>query len=63
MKILLGDCEAKLRREDIFNLTVGNDSLHQDINHKGVQVANFATSKDLVIKSTVFKHQNIHKYT
>jgi len=63
MKILLGDCEAKLRREDIFNLTVGNDSLHQDINHKGVRVANFATSKDLVIKSTVFKHQNIHKYT
>jgi len=61
-KILL-DCEAKLRRDDIFNPTVRNDSLHQDINHKGVRVANFATSKNLVIKSKVFQHQNIHKYT
>jgi exonuclease III len=28
MKILLGDFNAKLRREDIFKPTVGNESLH-----------------------------------
>jgi len=52
-----------LRREDIFNLTVGNDSLHQDSIHNGVRVVNFATSKNLVIKYMNFQHQNIHKYT
>jgi hypothetical protein len=28
MKILLGDLYAKVRRKDIFKLTVGNESLH-----------------------------------
>jgi hypothetical protein len=31
MKILLGDFSAKVVRENIFKLTVWNDSLHQDI--------------------------------
>jgi hypothetical protein len=30
MKIQLGDFNAKLGRGDIFNPTIGNDSLHQD---------------------------------
>jgi hypothetical protein len=28
MKILLGDFSAKVGREDIFKLTIGNESLH-----------------------------------
>jgi hypothetical protein len=28
-----------------------------------LRVVNFATSKNLVVKSTMFLHQNIHKYT
>jgi hypothetical protein len=28
-----------------------------------VRIVNFATSKNLVVKSTMFHHQNIHKYT
>jgi hypothetical protein len=28
MKILLGDLNAKVGREDIFKLTIGNESLH-----------------------------------
>jgi hypothetical protein len=30
MKILLGDFNAKLGREDILKLTAGNESLHED---------------------------------
>ena len=30
MKILLGDFNAKLEREDIFKPTIGNESVHQD---------------------------------
>ena len=44
MKILLGDFNAKLEREDIFKPTVGNESLHQDSNDNGVRIVNFATS-------------------
>jgi hypothetical protein len=63
MKILLGVCNAKLRTEDIFKPTIGKESLHQDDNDSGVRVVNFATSKNLVVKSTVFRHRNLHKYT
>jgi hypothetical protein len=56
MKILLGDFNAKFGREDIFKLTIGNKSLHEDSNNSGIRVVNFATSKDLVVKSTMFLH-------
>jgi hypothetical protein len=32
-------------------------------NDSGVIVANFATSKNLIVKSTKFLHHNIHKST
>ena len=32
MKILLGDFNAKVERENIFKPTIGNESLHQDSN-------------------------------
>jgi len=59
MKILLGDFNAKLGRENIFKPTIGNESLHQDSNDNGVRIVNFATSKNLVFKITMFPHRNI----
>jgi hypothetical protein len=63
MKILLGDFNAKLGREDTLKPTIGNKNLHEDIDDNGVRVVNFATSKDLVVKSTMFPHRNVYKYT
>jgi len=63
MKILLGDFNAKVGRENVFKPTTGNESLHQHSNDSGVRTVTFATLKNLVIKSTMFLHQNIHKYT
>ena len=37
MKILLGDFNAKLGREDIFKQIIGQESLHQDSNDNGVR--------------------------
>jgi hypothetical protein len=54
-KILFGDFNAKLGREDVFKPT-GNENLHEISNDNGVRVANFATSKNLIIKSTTFRH-------
>jgi hypothetical protein len=43
IKILLGDFNAKLGREDTFKPTIGNESLHEDSNDNGVRVVNFDT--------------------
>jgi hypothetical protein len=63
MKILLGGFIAKVGREDIFKPTIGNESLHKISNDNGVRLVNFATSNNLRVKSTMFPHHNIHKYT
>jgi hypothetical protein len=63
MKILLGDFNAKIGREDIFKPTIGNESLHEISNDNGVRLVTFATYKNLRVKSTMFPHRNIHKYT
>jgi hypothetical protein len=62
-KILLGDFYAKVGREDIFKPTIGNESSHEISNDNGVRVVNSATSKILIVKSTMFPHRSIHKYT
>jgi len=61
MKILLGNFNAKVGRENIFKPTIGNESLHQDSNDNGVRIVNFATSKNVVVKSAMFPHRNIYR--
>jgi hypothetical protein len=63
MNILLGDFSSKVGREDIFKPTVWNESLHLINNDNGVRVVNFATSGILIVRSTVFPHHNIHRFT
>jgi hypothetical protein len=62
MKILLGDFNAKVVREDIFKPTIGNESLHEISNDNGVKLVNFATFQNLRVKITMFPHHSIHKY-
>jgi hypothetical protein len=63
MKILLVDFNTKVGREDIFKLTIGNESLYEISTDNGIRLVNFATSKNLRVKSTMFPHRNFHKYT
>jgi hypothetical protein len=56
-KVLLGDLNAKVGREDIFKPTIGNESLKEISNDNGVRLVNFR------VKSTMLPHLNIHKYT
>jgi hypothetical protein len=51
-KILLGDFNAKVGREDIFKPTTVNESLHEISDDNGVRVVHFATSKNLIVKSS-----------
>jgi len=50
-------------KKNIFILTIGNESLHQDSNDNGFRIVKFAISKNLVVKSTMFPHRIFHKYT
>jgi hypothetical protein len=52
LKTLLGDFSAKIGREDIFKPTIGNERLHKIRNDNGVEVVNFASPKNLIVKST-----------
>jgi hypothetical protein len=56
IKILLVHFNAKLEQEDIFKPTTGNERLHEDGNDNGVTAVNFATSKNLAVRSTIFPH-------
>jgi hypothetical protein len=49
--LLFGDFNAKVGGENIFKLTIGNESLHQDSNDIGVRRGKFATSKNLVLSA------------
>jgi hypothetical protein len=57
----VGDFNDKVGREDIFKPIIGNESLHEASNDNGVRVLNFATSKNLIVKSTTFPHRDIYK--
>jgi endonuclease/exonuclease/phosphatase family metal-dependent hydrolase len=58
MKILLGDFNAKVDTKDILKPTIGNEFYK-----KLVMIMDFATFKNLTVKSTIFLHHNIHKFT
>jgi hypothetical protein len=58
----LGNLNAKVGREDIFKLTIGNESLHKINNDTGVRVVNFVTYK-IFIKSAMLPRCDINKYT
>jgi hypothetical protein len=64
MKILLVNFSAEIgSREDIFKPTIWNDSLHEISNDNEISVVYVATPKNLTVKSTMFPHYSIHKYT
>ncbi|CAG4934632.1 unnamed protein product [Colias eurytheme] len=63
VKIVLGDFNAKVGKEEVFVPAIGRHSKHDRSNDNGIRLISFATSKNMVIMSTVFPHKNIHKGT
>jgi hypothetical protein len=45
---------VKVMRENIFKPKIWNENLQQDSNDNRVRTVNFATSKHLVVKTTIF---------
>lgn len=63
VKIVLGDFNAKIGREEAFSPTIGRNSLHETSNDNGIRTVNFAAARNLVVSSTWFPHKSIHKAT
>jgi hypothetical protein len=45
-----------MEKEDIFKLTIGYESPHQNSNDNGIRIANFATAENLVINNMIAPH-------
>jgi hypothetical protein len=53
----------KLVGKTFSSQLLGMRVFHKISNDNGVRVVNFATSINLTVKSAVFPHRNIHKFT
>lgn len=50
--IIVGDLNAQVGQEEIFQRIAGKESLHLESNSNGIRLISFAASKDLIIRST-----------
>ncbi|KAM0725800.1 Craniofacial development protein 2 [Formica fusca] len=62
-KIILGDFNAQIGKEEHHRPTIGMHSMHASSNDNGERLVNYAISKQLVIASTHHPHKSIHKGT
>jgi len=62
-KIIIGDLNAKIGKEQIFKHTIGEQNLHEISNDNGNKLISFAMSKNMTISSSYFPHKEMHKQT
>jgi len=63
IKIIPGDFNAKVGKEDIHKATTENESLYNEFNTDGIKRMQFAISKGFNVRSTTFPPKDIHKAT
>jgi hypothetical protein len=63
VKIIIGDLNTKIDKEDIYRPTTRKYSGHIKSNYNGIRLINFTSSRNMVSGSTMFDHKDIHKLT
>ena len=56
VKLVLGDFNAKVGKEEIFGQTVGKFSLHEITNDNGMRLVSFAAAQNMVVANTKYMH-------
>lgn len=62
-KIVAGDLNAKIGKEEENWLITGRESLHNKTNENGQMLVNFAASRNMINITTWYKRKDIHKMT
>ena len=63
VKIIIGDLNAKIGKEEWNHMFAGRESLHETTNKNGQKLISLAALKNMIIKSTSLKRKNIFKGT
>jgi endonuclease/exonuclease/phosphatase family metal-dependent hydrolase len=63
IKIVLGDLNAKVGKEQDVTLNVGKFSLHKETNNNGWMMVDFGIARKMAISSTLFQNKRIHDET
>lgn len=63
VKIVLGDFNAKIGREEVYKSITGGYSLHGKTNENGEKLIQYATESRMKIMSTSFERKSIYKGT
>jgi hypothetical protein len=56
MKILLGNFNSKVGKEDIFKRITGDESLHEIKDGNGVRIVQLAATKNLTVRNTMLSY-------
>jgi hypothetical protein len=59
IKIIIGGMNAQVGREQIYQLTIGRNGLHQESNDNGRSLSNFSPSRNMVTGGILFEHKKI----
>ena len=60
VRIVIGDLNAQVGQEVEYRPVIGRFSAHRQTNANGLKLIDFATSKNMAIKSTFFPHRLLH---
>ena len=63
INVVLGDWNAKMGREEIYQGVIGRHSMYLNTNSNVLGLADFAAEKNMAVSSTCFPHKEIHKQT
>jgi hypothetical protein len=61
--LVLGDANAKLGKEDVYNEVSWKHTLHEISNRNGEMLLELALGNNLKVMTTQFQHKKIHKGT
>jgi len=59
----MGNLNAKVGREEMYQPTIGRESLHDKSNDNGTCLINFCMANGLTLSSTYFPMKDIFKQT